>query len=1571
MPTWNEQEERLFCETLKHTDASSRARFLEHACAGNPALKLRLEALLGDLEQADRFFSEASGADIAPARPSSVPPAKPLVAMLLGLSLSAQAASLTLSTSAPTPGTNDVYNFTGAGRDAQNVSDGSSYADGAANDAFTYVAGDRPSQGQTFTTGTNPDGYTLKSVWLRHAGYTTNTALTYWQMNSGVTLTVRISDPAQAGTSAFALDAETYATTGSEGWSGGHSSTNGSGNWLQFTFTSPVTLAASKTYGFDITSGSTGAFFEWLGTSNTVYSGGGAYSGSSSGTTDNTLNARIGDRVFLVALASGTNTAASNASTPPTLAAVPFDLTNVTLLPSPFLTNMLMDKAYLLSLNADSLLYNYRANVGLSTSNAAALGGWETPGSKLCIGHYLGHYLSACSMMYQSTNDPQLKARTDYLVAELAKCQAASPAAGYSTNYLAAFPESWIDDLINQTQSSYFSVPWYNIHKLMAGLIDTYQLTRNTQALMVATNLANWVQYRMDQLTSSNIQAMLNYREYGGMNESLANLYGLTGNTNYLRVAANFDKQSLFTPLSLDQDILDGLHANTQIPEIIGAAREYELTGTGSYQEIASFFWKRVANYRSYAIGGNSESEYFFPVTAFPSHLTGQTCETCNTYNMLKLTRHLFEWAPSAAAMDYYERALYNQILGSEAAPGAMTYFVSLLSGHFKTYSTSNNSFWCCDGTGVENHAKYGDTIFFHGSNSLYLNLFIPARLAWPEKNLTVTQATAFPQSDTTTLTLQCTNGLPLTLNLRYPSWALSGMQLAINGVSQTVTNTPGSYVSITRNWQTNDQVQIRFPMTLRTESLPNTSNTVAVFYGPILLAGALGTNGMPASDIAANQGDLLGVSIPAGTVPALVTDAATLLSNTVPVAGQPLAFQTRGAGRPNDVTLIPFYQVMHQRYSVYWSLITPSATCVWSGGGTSANWSVSANWSQTPTNQCQVEFGSAAGGTTTNDLAAGTQINGIQFLAGAGAFALNGNSIALQGDVVNSSSAAQQINLPLQLTGGIAWKFDPGAGSLALGGPVTGSGSISKLGEGTLTALSNFTFTGTLLVSNGLMQFGNGGASGSLGSLQATVAFGASLALNRGDTFQMAGTIYGAGSYIKRGAGTLQLTGVLSNTGPTIVESGRLQIATQAVTALKHRWSFNGSLSDSFGTNNAVVVNVGTNNASLTSGGITLAGGSKSTSDYVSLGSGLLPKDGTPATIELWATQLSAQSWSRLFDIGSSSSENLFMCWSQGTDTTQERVEWRDSTTSTSNNSCAPYALGTEYHIALVIEPGAGASGGTKASWYSAPSANASLGSLRGSFETANTLTDLNDTNFWLGRSEYADATANASYNEVRLWHRAFSPAELQQLHTLGAESIGAFGTNFLTGSLSAQSELRLLAGAQLDLSGSSQAIAALAGDAGSTVQLNGGHLVIRGSTNTSGVFAGSLTGTGSVVVEGALRLSGDAAISGTLALTNNGLLDVMTWSGTLPAGFVNHGTILDRTLLRIQAATLQTNAFNLVIQGHTGHTYQLQTRDNLETGSWQNLGSPQSGSNAPLTFNQAVTAEAVQRFYRIAVWP
>jgi autotransporter-associated beta strand protein len=521
------------------------------------------------------------------------------------------------------------------------------------------------------------------------------------------------------------------------------------------------------------------------------------------------------------------------------------------------------------------------------------------------------------------------------------------------------------------------------------------------------------------------------------------------------------------------------------------------------------------------------------------------------------------------------------------------------------------------------------------------------------------------------------------------------------------------------------------------------------------------------------------------------------------------------------------------------------------------------------------------------------------------------------------------------------------------------------------LTVVSNLAFSGSTLVAAGQLQIGNGGTSGRMDSYAAMVDAGASLAFNRADTFQVGSAISGAGSVIKRGSGVMQLTGTMYNTGPTVVEGGVLQMAAQPVKVLKHRWSFNGNLSDSAGTNDAIIVNVGANNATLASGKITLAGGSRNASDYVQLGSGMLPKDGSQATLELWATQISAQSWSRIFDAGSSDSDNLFMCWSQGTDTAQDRVEWRDATTTTANNTVAPYTLGTEFHIVMSVVPGDGANGATRVVWYAAPAAGGVLGTARGTFDTANTLAALSDANFWLGRSEYTgDATANASYDEVRLWNRAFTTDELQQLHALGPDSVGAFATNNAVGTLSAQSDLALLSGATLDLADTTQAVASINGAGGSVVQLNGGRLLI-GTGSNSATFAGSISGPGSVTVNGTLRLVGNASIASGIALTNNGTLDIMTWSGTLPANFVNHGTILDRSLNKLEACQATSTDFKVNLEGYAGHTYQLQYSDSLTGGSWHNVGSPVIGNNENILLTHPGGVDAAQRFYRVIIGP
>ncbi len=595
--------------------------------------------------------------------------------------------------------------------------------------------------------------------------------------------------------------------------------------------------------------------------------------------------------------------------------AEPFEMSDVRLLDGPFRDAMLRDQKYLLALDPDRLLHNFRVNVGLPSS-AKPLGGWEEPNCEL-RGHSLGHYLSALALMYATTGDAEFKRRVDYLVAELAKCQSNSPTAGFHAGYLSAFPESLIDRV---EQGKPVWAPWYTLHKIMAGLLDANQHCGNAQALAVLTKMADWVKFRVDRLSPAQMQKSLE-AEQGGMNEVLANLYAATGDTNYLQVAEAFNHQKVFAPLERGEDKLDRLHANTQIPKIIGATREYELTGDPQFLTAATTFWDSVALHRSYVIGGDSDHEHFFSTNDFAKHLSTDTCETCNTYNMLKLTRELFSLAPDAAKMDFYERGLYNHILASQdPETGMFVYLMSLKPGHFKTYSTPEDSFWCCVGTGMENHSKYGDTIYFHDAGSLYVNLFIASELSWKEKGLVVRQETKFPESDLTVLKIKTPKPVNFALKIRHPAWATTGLLVSVNGKKQSDVSAPGSYLTLSREWHDGDKIEIHFPMKLHTEFLPGVSNEVALLYGPIVLAGELGTNSMPVP-FARVQTDFS--RLPAPSAPMLVTTADELLQHVKPVSRKALTFHTHGIGRPADVTLIPFYQLHRQRYSVYWKLIS------------------------------------------------------------------------------------------------------------------------------------------------------------------------------------------------------------------------------------------------------------------------------------------------------------------------------------------------------------------------------------------------------------------------------------------------------------------------------------------------------------------------------------------------------------------------------------------------------------------------------------------------------------------------
>lgn len=590
-----------------------------------------------------------------------------------------------------------------------------------------------------------------------------------------------------------------------------------------------------------------------------------------------------------------------------------FNLSDVKLLDSRFKQNMERDAKWMLSINNASLLHTWRLNAGIA-SNAQPLGGWESPNCEL-RGHIMGHILSGLALMYASTGELIYKQKADSLVAALAVCQQALDEGGY----LSAFPKQFINRAI---KGEWVWAPWYTIHKVMAGLTDMYLYTGNRQALDIAEKMSGWAFHKLEPLTPQEL-ATMEKTEFGGMNEVAYNLYAITGNKNDKRLAELFYHHAILDPLANKEDKLAGFHANTQIPKIIGAARGYELTNNDTLKTIAQFFWQTVVDHHTFATGGNSDQEFFFTPDQISKHITATTTETCNTYNMLKLTRHLFTWTADIKYADYYECALYNDILASqEGETGMVTYFQSLKSGLFKSYSSHDDSFWCCVGTGFENHAKYAESIYYHTDNGIYVNLFIPSELNWSEKGFKIVQQTRYPQESVTNLTVkEAPSQIPFSLYIRYPHWATSGAKITIDGKAVKISEKPGSYIELKRVWKTGDKVVVNFPMSLRLIPANDNAKVAAIAYGPLLLAGDMGTGGInPPAPFARDQLEFVKYNIPEDVISSLSVKDRKLTDWLTPLAGKQLTFETKDvAARP--IILIPYYQIDKQRYVLYWNL--------------------------------------------------------------------------------------------------------------------------------------------------------------------------------------------------------------------------------------------------------------------------------------------------------------------------------------------------------------------------------------------------------------------------------------------------------------------------------------------------------------------------------------------------------------------------------------------------------------------------------------------------------------------------
>ena len=596
------------------------------------------------------------------------------------------------------------------------------------------------------------------------------------------------------------------------------------------------------------------------------------------------------------------------------------DLKQVRLLPGPMKDLLDRNKNYLLSLSVDRLVHNFRVNAGLPSS-AVPLGGWETPNCEL-RGHFTGHYMSACALMYAATGDERLKKKGTEVVDALAKCQQAHGTSGY----LSAFPEELFDRI---ETGKWAWAPYYTLHKIMAGLFDMYTMCDDRQALEVLTRMAMWVKVRTDRLDKEQMQAMLKV-EFGGMAEVLANLSGATGNPAYLSLASRFEKRSFLDPLKEDRDVLKGLHVNTHIPQVIGAARAYELTGSQTYNDIATYFWNEVVDARTYATGGTSNYEYW---REDPYHLSNQLSqeshENCCTYNMLKLTDHLFSWSADGRLMDYYERALFGAILPTQhpEVGGAIMYFVPLKSGLFKMFGIPDSSYFCCNGSGIESFSKLGSSIYSKSDRGIYVNLFVASEVRLAEKGAVVRQETRFPEQEGTKLVMKLQSPSEFSLFIRIPAWVHGKQEVRLNGKVQKNLQSEFGYVELRREWKNGDVVELQLPMSLSISRFPDDPTVGAITYGPIVLAGALGNElmtkemqaglGLPDVERMVSQG----AAIP---VPSFVVSSPDLQTWIKPVKGKPLTFRTNGAGNPHDVTLMPFYRMFGQRYALYWNIYTP-----------------------------------------------------------------------------------------------------------------------------------------------------------------------------------------------------------------------------------------------------------------------------------------------------------------------------------------------------------------------------------------------------------------------------------------------------------------------------------------------------------------------------------------------------------------------------------------------------------------------------------------------------------------------
>jgi DUF1680 family protein len=595
----------------------------------------------------------------------------------------------------------------------------------------------------------------------------------------------------------------------------------------------------------------------------------------------------------------------------------PLPLSEVRLTGGPLKHAQDLDAEYLLKLEPDRMLAYFRTRAGLEPK-AKPYGGWDGDAKNL-TGHLAGHYLSAVSLMYAATGDVRFKERADYLVKELKEVQEKN-----GDGYLGALAngrERFNEVANGNIRSGGFDLnglwsPWYVLHKDFAGLRDAYRYTGNQTALELEAKFAAWAEGILSKLSETQLQRMLN-TEFGGMPEVLADLYGDTGDARWLTLSHRFDHQAVLLPLMRHQDRLAGLHGNTQVPKLLGSLVRFAYTGEPGDGFASGFFWDRVVQHHTYATGGHGKDEYFGEPDKLNDRVDGRTAETCNVYNMLKMTRKLFALRPDIEYADFHERALFNHILASiDPEDGRTCYMVDIGRGVQHEYQDMFTSFTCCVGSGMESHALHGYGLYYESGNKLWVNLYAPSTAEWKAAGVKLDAETSFPEGESATLKLTLKAPREFTLALRRPPWAKEGFTIKVNDEEIKDLPKAGSYADLKRTWKTGDAISLALPKTLHLEPLPDNSNRVAILWGPLVLAGDLGPEEARRGRNRASHN--------AASTPVFLAAGKPAAEWIKAVADKPGTFRTDGAGRENDVDLVPFYRLHRRTYAIYWDLFTP-----------------------------------------------------------------------------------------------------------------------------------------------------------------------------------------------------------------------------------------------------------------------------------------------------------------------------------------------------------------------------------------------------------------------------------------------------------------------------------------------------------------------------------------------------------------------------------------------------------------------------------------------------------------------